>query len=260
MFTRRYSYNPLRGKPLLSGYGDGYLCPVPQLIPGKAGPLGIYFSGLHHFGTGFTGDLGHLYEQYIGNQLRLISNASLLSEITFTENRSEASGVDWIVIFDNLVLLVEVKSAIPTEPVRLGTPDAVPAITQKIEKAYRQIDKTANYIADRHPAFRSIPNNRPILGMAVTLEPFYLGNRPELRQLLPVANTSISLVDASDIEALVTVKDTSIADILLKRDADPERSTWALIDCLSAHERGRNSVLDAAWSATPWAAENRKDL
>lgn len=28
---RRYTYNPLRGRPLLTGFGADYLCPMPQL-------------------------------------------------------------------------------------------------------------------------------------------------------------------------------------------------------------------------------------
>jgi hypothetical protein len=36
-----------------------------------------------------------------------------------------------------------VKSAIPTEPVRLGTPEAAGAVLAKLGKAFKQIDGTA---------------------------------------------------------------------------------------------------------------------
>jgi hypothetical protein len=55
---RRYTYNPLRGRPVVTGFGPGYLCPVPQLVWAKACPWGVYFSGLDHFGGRFTRDLG----------------------------------------------------------------------------------------------------------------------------------------------------------------------------------------------------------
>ena len=75
-----------------------------------------------------------------------------------------------------VVLLVEVKSAIPTEPVRLGTPDAADAIMAKLGKAFSQIDVTAQLIADRDPALAAVPADRPVLGLAVTLEPFHIAN------------------------------------------------------------------------------------
>ena len=261
---RRYTYNPLRGRPLLNGYGTGYLCPVPQLVPAKVSPLGIYFSGLTHFkGKGyldrqFTIELGYIFEQYVGRHLQLIRSATVVPEIIYTANKSEARGVDWIVVFDNLVLLVEVKSAIPTEPVRLGTLDAAEEITKKINKAYTKIDETASLIARQHPAFRGIPTDRPTLGMVVTLEPYHVGNSRDFRGLLPDTQTRISLVDAAEIEAIVTINDAPIGSLLLERDADAERSTWALTDALKGHEHDRNPVLDAAWAATPWASANRQ--
>ena len=67
-----------------------------------------------------------------------------------------------------VVLLVEVKSAVPTEPVRLGTPDAADAIVGKLGKAVGQIGVTAQLIADRDPALAAVPADRPVLGLAVT--------------------------------------------------------------------------------------------
>jgi hypothetical protein len=260
---RRYTYNPLRGRPLLTGYGTGYLCPVPQLLPSKVGPLGIYFSGLSYFKDlnqshkQFTIEIGYLFEEYIGRNLQLIPDAAVLPEIIYTVNRSEARSVDWIVIFHNLVLLVEVKSAIPTEPVRLGTADAGIEIIKKIKKAYLKIDETANLIKSCHPGFSAVPAGIPILGMVVTLESYYTGNSSDFRSLLPVTATKISLVDAAEVEAMVTIDDISIGDLLLERDADPERSTWALTDILKSHSHRRNPVLNAGWTETPWASANR---
>ncbi|MFF3547512.1 hypothetical protein ACFYXD_37485 [Streptomyces platensis] len=59
---RRYEYNPLRGTPLVKGYGPGFLAPVSQLIPAKASPLGIYYTGVARFGDAFAQDLGDLFD------------------------------------------------------------------------------------------------------------------------------------------------------------------------------------------------------
>ena len=157
---RRYTYNPLRGRPLLTGFGPGYLCPIPQLAWAKATPWGVYFTGLDHYGERFARDLGHLFEQYIGRQLRLLPGAQVLPEITYGPKNGRRKTVDWIVVLPEVVLLVEVKSAIPTEPVRLGTPDAADAIVGKLGKAVKQIDVTAQLIADRDPALAAVPADR----------------------------------------------------------------------------------------------------
>jgi hypothetical protein len=112
------------------------------------------------------------------------------------------------------VLLVEVKSAIPTEPVRLGTPDAADAIVGKLGKAIDQIDVTAQLIADRDPALAAVPADRPVLGLAVTLEPFHIANA---FSLLPAGRTPVTIADAAEIEALVTITDTPPGRLLLER-------------------------------------------
>jgi hypothetical protein len=155
---RRFDYNPLRGRPALTGYGPGYLCPVPGLVWAKASPSGLYFTGLQHFGSGFVDDLGELFEQYVGRQLRLIGDATVIPEVSYKEGRDTKLSVDWFVVFDNLVLLVEVKSTMPTRPVRLGSAEAVPDLVKKLEKAYGQIDKSAALVAARHAAFTAIPS------------------------------------------------------------------------------------------------------
>jgi hypothetical protein len=252
---RRFTYNPLRGHPLLTGFGDGYLCPMPQLAWAKVTPWGVYFTGLGHYGEGFARDLGHLFEQYIGRLLRLLTGAQVLPEVTYGPKSGRRKTVDWIVVLPEVVLLVEVKSAIPTEPVRLGTPDVADAMLKKLGKAFTQIDVTAQLIADRDPALAAVPVDRPVLGLAVTLEPFHVANAPF--NLLPAARTPVTVVDAAEIEVLVTITDTPPGQLLLDRAADYVRSTWSLDTALNGHARSRNPILDDAWNSYPWASANR---
>jgi hypothetical protein len=252
---RRFTYNPLRGHPALTGFGADYLCPMPQLVWAKAAPWGVYFTGLGHYGERFARDLGHLFEQYIGRQLRLLPGAQVLTEISYGPRTRRRKTVDWIVVLAEVVLLVEVKSAIPTEPVRLGTPDAAAAVIGKLGKAFTQIDTTAQLIADRDPALAAVPADRPVLGMAVTLEPFHVANAPF--DLLPAARTPVTVADAAEIEVLVTITDTPPGRLLLDRAADTVRSTWSLDTALQDHARGRNPILDEAWNSYPWASGGR---
>ncbi|QYX77743.1 hypothetical protein [Streptomyces akebiae] len=63
--------------------------------------------------------------EYVGRQLRLIPDAEVIGEITYQVKRNWFLSVDWIVVLDDLVLLVEVKSRMPTEGARLGLEDGV---------------------------------------------------------------------------------------------------------------------------------------
>ena len=252
---RRFTYNPLRGRPLLTGFGSGYLCPVPHLAWAKAAPWGVYFTGLSRYGVGFAHDLGHLFEQYIGRQLRLLPGAEVIPEITYGPRTDRRRTVDWIVVLPEVVLLVEAKSAIPAEPVRLGTLDAADAVLSKLGKAFRQIDATAELIADRNTAFAAVPADRPVLGLAVTLEPFHMANAQF--DPLPATRTPVTVADAAEIENLVTITDMPPGQLLLDRAADNVRSTWALDTALHGHARDRNPVLDEAWDSYPWASATR---
>ncbi|GAA1966361.1 hypothetical protein [Catenulispora subtropica] len=254
---RRFEYNPLRGRPALTGFGPGYLCPVPGLVWAKASPTGVYFTGFNHFGSDFTNDLGDLFEQYVGRQLRLISGATVIPEITYKQDGNTKRSIDWFIVFDKLVLLVEVKSTMPNRPVRLGSADAIPELAKKLEKAYSQIDNTAALIANQHPDFAAIPTDRPVLGMIVTLEPFHFANSTIQRQHLTATTTRTVLAGISELEHLVCVDDIGVADLLLARDADQEQSTWSLHGVLQGHSAGPNPVLDAGWDTYPWASANR---
>ena len=114
----------------------GYI-PIPHLAWARAAPWGVYFTGLsrcYKSSSHMTWD--RLFEQYIGRQLRLLPCAWVLPEITYGPESSRRT-VDWIVVLSEVVLLVEVKSAIPAEPVRLGTLDAANAVLRKLGKAVR---------------------------------------------------------------------------------------------------------------------------
>jgi hypothetical protein len=67
---------------------------MPQLAWAKATPWGVYFTGLGYYGDRFARDLGHLFEQYIGRQLRLLADAQVLPEITYSSRTGSRKTVD----------------------------------------------------------------------------------------------------------------------------------------------------------------------
>ncbi len=247
---RRFEYNPLRGRPLMRGYGPGFLAPVSHLIPAKASPLGIYYTGVARYGTPFTEDLGDLFEAYVGRQLRLLPDAEVRPEIVYGTN--QARSVDWIVVTDELVLLVEVKSVRPTQHLRLATDKRVEEINRMLGRAYRQIDHTAELIASQRAEFTDVPTGRPVHGLIVTMEPFHIVNSPLQRPQLPATAVPVTVGSISELESMVTITDVPVGQLLLDLAADPERSTYALREALLGHTHARNAVLDAGWDSYPW--------
>ncbi|MFE2546661.1 hypothetical protein [Actinacidiphila glaucinigra] len=246
---RRFEYNPLRGRPFLRGFGPGYLAPSSHLIVPKGSPLGLYYMGMAHFGNSFAQELGDLFEQYIGRQLRQLPDAAVHSEIIY---RDERRSVDWIVVLDDLVLLVEVKSTRPTQQLRLGALDRTNAALRQIKHAYEQIGTTAALVAGGDPSFSHIPADRPVQGLVVTMEPFHTANAPFQKEMQPDADTSVTVCSAAELEHLVTLQDMSISELLIERQADPLASTYSLSTVLSAKKLGRNAILDAGWDSYPW--------
>ncbi|PWI46211.1 hypothetical protein [Streptomyces sp. ICBB 8177] len=246
---RRYAYNPLTSHPLVRGMGPGYLCPVPALLPRKAGPAGIYFAGLARWRTAFTRDLGHLFQQYVGSQLALLPAADVLPEIDYRiRGRQRGKSADWIVVHDDAVLIVEVKSAMPTQDYRLGWAEGVSTAQGKISDAFKQIDLTAGFIRERREEFTAIPSDRPIIGLVVTLEPFHLAQGYPVRQELPVTSTPTLICSADELELLVIAENPSMSDIVLKAVRDPTVEGWALKTITGQRSPLRNQILEASWN------------
>lgn len=247
---RRFEYNPLRGQPFLRGFGPGYLAPNSHLIAPKGSPLGLFYMGVARYGNAFAEDLGHLFEQYVGRNLRQIPNATVHAEVLY--NRDNRRSVDWIVAMDDLTLLVEVKSTRPTQPMRLGVLERTSAVQKQLTHAYEQIDTTAALIKEGHPDFSHIPRKRPLQGLVVTLEAFHTANANFQRDQHPDTDTFVTVCSAEEIEHLVTVEDRPVDQLLLERQGDVHQSTYSLSQMLVGRQLGRNQVLDAGWQSYPW--------
>jgi hypothetical protein len=170
----KWSLNPLVAHPIISD-GHRYVMPCPRWVIDRFTPTGLYFIGLDAFGSGFTEALGAMYESYVGSQLRLITHATVHGEVVY--GKHDEKTVDYFVVTDKSVALVEAKSARPVTATRLGEPEGDEDIDKKIGKAISQINNTAKLLAAGHPALTHInPTGLPVVGIVTTLEPFYLVN------------------------------------------------------------------------------------
>ena len=252
---RRFGFNPLSGKPVVEGVTDGLLIPVPAYILRKASPLGIYYAGMEKWGGKFSADLGYLFEAYVGRQLHLLADAVVLPEIAYGTKKKAELSVDWFVIFDECVVLVEVKSTRPTEPVRLADSGLQDALGKVLKHAVEQLNNSASRIRGRNAGFESIPTDRPLVGLVVTMEPFHTVDAPFTRSYLPQCDIPFRVCSALELEHLVTVSDGSVGRLLLDHFQDPSKEGWSTESALTGHVGVPNQVLVQAWETYPWKQE-----
>lgn len=252
---RRFSFNPLSSRPVVAGIADTLVIPVPALLVRQASPLGIYYSGLKKWGTCFADDIGDLFESYIGRQLSLIPDAHVQSEIEFGSKKNRSLSVDWFLVFDNCVVLVEVKATRPTEPIRRADAQAGADLEKRLGHSIDQLNNSARKIRERAPEFDSIPSDRPLLGLVVTMEPFHTVNSPFGLSYLPECDISFRIASVGELEQLVTVDDVSPGQLLLDFMSDNSNNGSSINGALTGHLGRRNKVIDQAWATYPWSDE-----
>lgn len=249
---RRFSFNPLTSRPAISGLSDVLLIPVPGLIVRKASPLGIYYEGIAQWGSQFAEDLGELFEVYVGRQLGLLTNGTVLPEIRYGRKGASLS-VDWFVVFDECILLVEVKSTRPTESIRLGDDRAGEDLHRVLGHAIEQLNTSVAMIGRAEPGFEKLLSDRPLVGLVVTMEPFHTVNAPFISRHLPACDIPFAVCSSLDLEQLVTVSDVSVGQLLHQHITDPTKRGWTVQSALAGHTRGRNEIIDQGWGSYPWS-------
>ena len=254
---RHHEFNPLVSRPFVTLPNGRHIAPQPMFAYQRLSPSAVYYAGVgnlnHDQARDFTDDMGVIFESYVGRQLRLLPNATVLPEIRY--GKSQLS-VDWFVVFDELVLLVEAKSTRLSLLARMGGNLLETDINRSVGKAFQQLKNTEQLIINGHPSFAHIPIDRPRLGVVATLEPYWSANSPLVRRLLPEPALPVTVASIRELERFVDVSrahgdPTCLADVL----RDPERREWNLENALPAEVVPRNPILQAAWATYPLRSE-----
>ncbi|NKS85038.1 hypothetical protein GS571_05800 [Rhodococcus hoagii] len=243
---QRYTFNPLTARPLVNLADRGIWAPQVMLVDRSLYPSNLYYRGVEAWGNRFAEVLGTRTEAYVGRQLDLIADkGELHGEIVY--GRDAMRSVDWIWVTPRAVILVECKSARLTLGARAGDP-TLPKITDRyLTQARNQLDRTSGLIRSRTPPFDQFPDDRPIVGLAVTCEPFYLGNSQLAEYGKDSAIPSV-VMSLRDLERWVSLPAGEAVDRLLEILNHPERKTWSFGVALGdLPGLRRNPILDAAW-------------
>ncbi len=255
--STRFDYNPLVATPFVDmGSGDP-VAPATRLILRTVTPGGLYYSGLNKHGKAFADDLGGLFENYIGRQLKLIKGAEVESEIVFNKGGNYKS-VDWFVILPGLVILVEVKSHRLGPEAKAGGETLMPLLERTLDGARKQLRSTVTHLADKHPAFKNIPTDRPILGLIVTAEPFHTGPmylRDNEIAVIPgggLPDVPVAAVSAREVEWLVTHGADIEPMLLAKMEMAKNIQGVVSLRDIGKKSGTQNPILMSAWEAYPW--------
>jgi hypothetical protein len=251
---RHHEFNPLVSRPFVTLSDGRHIAPQPHYAFQRLSPSALYYAAVETLDTeqanAFTRDIGLVCQDYVGRQLRLIANASVVPEIAYDDNQLS---VDWFVIFDELVVLIEVKSTRMSHLARMGGNKLAEDVERSLGKAYRQVKRTHELIAAAHPAFTEIPVDRPRIAIIVTLEPYWAANSPFIAELLPEPPIPTSVASVRALERLVDVlRAVDKPEALIEVLDDPDRRTWNLENALPNVEVSKNPILDAAWKRFPF--------
>lgn len=242
---QRFAFNPFVTKPLLNLGGGGVWAPQSMLVSRAIFPTNLYYVGMKQWGLPFAENLGARVEQYVGRQLRLIAGANLEGEITYGKGDKS---VDWIWVSEKAVVLVECKSARMTLGAKAADASLGAVVARSLGKARDQIDRTASLIHDRHPAFTHIPDDRPVIGLIVTAEPFHFGNAGILPEYGAHGVTRAQVASLRELEYFVGLDEDEGLELLLSVLADPEKRTWSLSSVMKdLRKLGKNPILEQAW-------------
>lgn len=251
---QRFAFNPFVVRPLVDLGGGGVWAPQSMLVSRAIFPANLYYAGMKQWGSQFAENLGARVEQYVGRQLQLIAGDHVQGEICYGKGDKS---VDWIWVTERAVVLVECKSARMTLGAKAADSSLGTVVARSLGKAGEQVDRTAALIQNRHVAFAHIPVDRPLIGLIVTAEPFYLGNAGVLPGYGAQGATPAQVVSLRELERFVCLDELEAVELLLSTLADPEKRTWSLASVMKEfRDVGRNPILEQAWSHYAFSDED----
>lgn len=200
----RYAYNPLVKTPIVS-FGPGpRFAPQPYFIQTAMTAENLYYRGIQVWDRNeFGKSVGLRVQDYVGRQLMHTGSLDVRPEFRWTRNRvGGLDSSDWFVVTPRATILIECKSLRTNPGMRSGTQEGLVATAGKLNRAYEQINENALQLQNGNPEFSHLPADRPIIGLVVTAEPFYVANSPEVREMLPKAQVPIITISLRDLETL----------------------------------------------------------
>lgn len=237
-----HRFNPLTARPIVQFPDGRRLTPHPLLILHRISPAGLYYDRCKE--EGFTDQLGPVFEHYVGMHLDLITGAAVHREVDLGGGRKS---VDFIVVLPEVTLLVEVKATRLTEEARAGLPRFDHDVDRTLVKAQDQIATTNEHIDAGHAALGFVPRDRPVRGLIVTLEPYWLA-RSGFGGHKPTGPVMTHIAAVRELEAFcASAQNRDVGQAIL--DFPSEHSNNVVAKAADGGDM-RNPILDRNWVRT----------
>ena len=239
-------YNPFYEWPIAILDDGTYVAPSPLGVLQRLSPQGLYFVGLRALDPdankkafrAFANALGHRFERYVGEQLRLIQHLRLHTETTYDSSKKS---VDYIIEAPEVLVLVEAKSVAPSIDTRSGVFPQEGDVHRNIQRACNQISRTAELIQEGHTSFPAL-QNREMRGLVVTREHYFNLQMPFIREVIHPASVPTTVVSVQQLEDVIPtlIDDTTCGGSLLNALASKPDAIGTSLDHLPI---GENPIL-----------------
>ncbi|QIS45543.1 hypothetical protein [Clavibacter capsici] len=201
----KYAFNPLINRPFISNGPSHALTPSPRAVVNKVSPNAIFYTAMKALGDDFAADLGHVFEAYIGRQLKSLPACTIEGEVAYTVGKTRFDSIDWFMQLDDVIVFVECKAVRPTEPVRLGRPQYAEHLQRQVGKGIEQLNRTNHDFDIITAVNKKLNSGLPRIGLVVTAEDHYGIGLPPVRASLPLAQIPTVIISARELEQLVAL-------------------------------------------------------
>ncbi|QHT54642.1 hypothetical protein GXP71_00015 [Cellulomonas sp. H30R-01] len=258
--AERFSYNPLARTPIVDLGSRGLIAPQPFLVTQAISPGGLFYRGVSAWGPQFANQLGHRVEAYVGRQLGAVEGFDVHPEVTYGPKRNERKTIDWFVITPEAVVLVECKSRRLALSAKAGAAGLAEEYIDRLDKGRQQINTTYELIQNGDPAVSFVPTDRPVYGLVVTSEVFYLANDPAITSRMTATAIPTMCVSLRDLELWLSISADELMPELAKVFDDPEKHAVTLEMALPSEKVRNNAILQEAWDRLPLIAKTADEV
>jgi hypothetical protein len=247
---RKYAFNPLQDKPLIEIATNRAVAPWAQAILMKTSPPSIYHMARRHFGDAFSHDLGHVFQHYVGRQLKQIEGDAVATpEVAYGPRSTRKDSCDWFLELPSLLVLIECKARQPIESLRVGGSEWMKSVEESISRGIQQLNRSHQDIEDIAKAHGALDTSKPRLGLVVTLEPFYVSNNPLLQELIPSSRVPVGVISVSDLESLVRASGEELATMLSQAPRRADNNLLLIHPAAGEQVSSENALLAHTWES-----------
>lgn len=241
---KKFTFNPLVSRPFIDGVAEYPLAPWLQAVVAKASPASIYHLGFEKLGKRFPDELGHVFQHYVGRQLKLIAQPrEVIPELRYGPARSSIDSCDWLLDLPGLLVLMECKSRQPIESLRIGSDRWIDVIADSTGHGIDQLNESHRNIDSIAALNPKIDPRKPRVGLVVTMEPFYINENWFVRERLIEAEFPVGVISAGELESLVTLSADELARALREASDAAENNVMLLTQALDAAQGRENSLI-----------------